>query len=103
MDRPRVVEVANEAKTDVRTAMAALRRLGVEVAGPTVRIDGDVADQLRIALGRPSTAAIDLVPPADVPARKLPMPIDTEAAAAHGAPNQAAEVSAAGHPPVGTR
>jgi hypothetical protein len=74
MDRPRVFEVANEAKTDVRTAMAALRRLGVEVAGPTVRIDGDVAAQLRMSLGRPPTAATVPAPPADVPASKLPRP-----------------------------
>jgi hypothetical protein len=74
MGRPRVFEVANEARTDVRTAMAALRRLGVEVAGPTVRIDGDVAAQLRMSLGRPPTAAMAPAPPADIPASKLAIP-----------------------------
>jgi len=74
MDRPRVFEVANEAKTDVRMAIAALHRLGVEVTGPTVRIDVHVAAQLRAALGRPATAATEPASPADVPARRLPTP-----------------------------
>jgi hypothetical protein len=69
MDRPRVFEVANEAKTDVRTAIAALHRLGVEVTSPTVRIDVDVAAELRLALNRPAAPVRERVSPLDVPAR----------------------------------